>query len=202
MLVNTKQMKSGKLFLFKRCIVFMILTGIAVHFFSSCKDDPFEYELDRAPAFSFRLDTFNVVTTDEVAFSLGPLVLHAFDDSTRVLFQRISLQAHGLTPISKEYWFIIDFDTHVDGNAVGTYSTDYDPQNGGINDMRLILDHDSTFVEFSAIQSLNAVFFQVDAQREEERIMKGIFGGFLYQDGNPENQPSVISNGIFKDIYY
>jgi hypothetical protein len=183
--------------------VFLIIMAFTVLFwFPSCKDDPIEYQLDRASAFSFRLDTFALVTTNDVKFYIGPSVLHNFGDTAQVLFQRISLQAHGLTPSSKEYWFIVDFDTHLDGNAVGTYSTIYDSVNGGINDMRLIIDNDGLYVEYKAIQQLNTVLFQVDAQREEERIMKGIFGGFLYKDGDPENQAAVISNGVFKDIYY
>ena len=79
----------------------------AICWFSSCKDDPFEYQLDRASAFSFKLDTFDLVTTNEVEFFMGPTVLHNFGDTVQVLFQRISLQAHGLTPSSKEYWLII-----------------------------------------------------------------------------------------------
>jgi len=50
--------------------------------FPSCKDDPFEYKIDRANAFSFKLDTFNLVTTDDVVFYMGPQVLHEFDSHT------------------------------------------------------------------------------------------------------------------------
>lgn len=192
---------NNKQFILSRFIV-LIGAVIVCCGFPSCKDEPFEYDLDRASAFSFKLDTFALVTTNEVEFFMGPGVLHNFGDTAQVLFQRISLQAHGLTPSSKEYWFIVDFDTHPDGDAVGTYSTNYDPVNGGISDMRLIIKNDSLYLEYKAIQTLNTVYFQVDGQREEERIMKGVFGGFLYKDGNPENQAAVITDGVFKDIYY
>jgi hypothetical protein len=49
---------------------------------------------------------------------------------------------------------------------------------------------------------LNSVYFQVDAQREEERIMKGIFGGLMHLEGDPFSKPALISDGIFKDIKY
>jgi len=178
-------------------ISLIILTG-----FPSCKDEPFEYKIDRANSLSFRLDTFDIVITDDVVFFEGPAVLHVYNDSTQVLYQRISLQAHGITPKSIEYWFIVDFDTHLDGNAVGTYQSIYDYEDGGIAEMRLILDNNGEKVEYKALDNLNTVFFQVDAQREEERIMKGIFGGILYKDGNPLNRTSIISDGVFKDIKY
>jgi hypothetical protein len=181
-------------------LIIAVITGLL--WFSSCKDEPFEYKIDRANAFSFRLDTFNVVLTTDVVFFQGPAVLHVFNDSTEALFQRISLQAHGLTPTSKEYWFIVDFDTHLDGNAVGTYRSQYDVANGGIDDMRLIIDNDGMLLEFKAVTDINAVYFQVDAQRPEERIMKGVFGGILYLNGDTANQGSLISDGIFKDIKY
>jgi hypothetical protein len=183
--------------------IILISTGLLVLFwFPSCKDDPFEYKIDRANALSFRLDTFEIVTTSEVVFFEGPPVLHEFNDTTKVLYQRISLQAHGLTPSSVEYWFIVDFDTHLDGNAVGTYTSEYSVENGGISDMRLIIDNNGQMLEYKAVPALNAVYFQVDAQREEERIMKGIFGGVLYMGGNMTNQPAIISDGVFKDIKY
>ena len=175
---------------------------VVLLWFPSCKDDPIEYKIDRANTFSFRLDTFDIVTTQEVVFFQGPPVLHVFNDSTQVLFQRISLQAHGFTPSSKEYWFIVDFDTHLDGNAVGKYTIQYDEENGGIDEMRLIIDNDGEMVEFVSAPKIDAVYFQVDAQREEERIMKGIFGGILYLNGNPMGNASLISDGVFKDIKY
>jgi hypothetical protein len=181
-------------------ILLLILAGLL--FFPSCKDEPFEYKLDRASAFSFRLDTFDVVTTNEVVFYLGPQVLHEFEDTSAVLFQRISLEAHGFTPRSKEYWFVIDFDTHADGDAVGLYRSEYDRENGGIADMRLIINDNGTYFEFKAIPGLNTVYFQVDAQHLEEQIMKGVFGGILYLDGNLVGQGAIISDGVFKDIYY
>ncbi len=186
---------------FKPALLF-IVGFMSLLWFPSCKDEPFEYKIDRANAFSFRLDTFDVVITDDVSFYVGPSVLHVFNDTSRVLFERISLQAHGMTPSSKEYWFIVDFDTHQDGNAVGTYRCEYDYENGGINDMRLIIDNGGELLEFKAIPDVNAVYFQVDAQREEERIMKGVFGGVLYLDGDVSNQAALISDGIFKDIKY
>ena len=170
--------------------------------FPSCKDDPFEYKIDRANAFSFKLDTFDLVTTDDVVFYMGPQVLHEFDDTTQVLFQRISLEAHGITPSSAEYWFIVDFDSHVDGNAVGIYRTLYDPEDGGINDMRLIIKNNGLYAEYKAIPEMNAVYFQVEAQHTGERLMKGVFGGALFIGGDPENQGSFISDGVFKDINY
>jgi hypothetical protein len=169
---------------------------------SSCKDEPFEYKIDRVPAFSFRLDTFDIVTTTDVSFYLGPSVLHEFGDTAQVLFQRISLQAQGVTPKSNEYWFIIDFDTQVEGENIGTYRSEYDYVTGGINDMRLILDYEGEMYEFSAIPEANSVYFSVDAEREEERIMKGTFGGILYRDGDPANQAVIISSGVFQDINY
>jgi len=68
--------------------------------------------------------------------------------------------------------------------------------------MRLIIDNGGELLEFKAVPDVNAVYFQVDAQREEERIMKGVFGGVLYLDGDESNQPALISDGIFKDIKY
>jgi hypothetical protein len=181
---------------------FLILALAGLFWLPSCKDDPFEYKIDRANAFSFKLDTFDLVTTDDVVFYLGPQVLHDFEDTTQVLFQRISLEAHGFTPSSVEYWFIVDFDTHADGNAVGIYRTQYDHENGGIDDMRLIIrDHD-LYIEYKAVPELNSVYFQVEAQETNERIMKGVFGGVLYIDGHPENQGAIISDGVFKDINY
>jgi hypothetical protein len=183
--------------------VLLLIVGITgLLWFPSCKDEPFEYKIDRANAFSFRLDTFDVVITDDVVFFVGPSVLHVFNDTTQVLYERISLQAHGITPSSKEYWFVVDFDTHMDGNAVGTYQSQYDIENGGINDMRLIVDNAGELLEYKAVPDINAVYFQVDAQREEERIMKGVFGGVLYLNGDVSKQPSFISDGIFKDIKY
>jgi len=194
---------------FKKSVIFthktallLIISLIVLFYFPSCKDEPFEYKIDRANAFSFRLDTFDIVITDEVIFYLGPQVLHVFDDSLQVLFQRISLQAHGVTPKSIEYWFIVDFDTHADGNAVGNYNSQYDYENGGIYDMRLIINDNGEYVAFKAVQNINTVYFQVDAQRVEERIMKGIFGGVLYKDGDPSSLAAIISDGVFKDIYY
>ena len=188
-------------FTFKSVLLIIVsITGL--FWFPSCKDEPFEYKIDRAAALSFRLDTFDVVITDDVVFFEGPSVLHVFNDTSQVLYQRISLQAHGLTPSSKEYWLIVDFDTHLDGNAVGTYRSVYEYENGGINDMRLIVDNDGELLEFKAVPDINAVYFQVDAQRTEERIMKGIFGGVLYLNGNTSNQGSLISDGTFKDIKY
>jgi hypothetical protein len=169
---------------------------------SSCKDDPFEYQIDRVASFSFKLDTFNLVTTSEVVFYLGPSVLHNFEDSSQVLFQRISLQAHGTTPESKEYWFIVDFDTHTDGNAVGLYRSIYDPIEGGINEMRLIIDIGEQLIEFKSVRNLNAIFFQVDGQHTEERLMRGIFGGVLFRDGDPQGQAVYIADGAFTDIHY
>jgi hypothetical protein len=183
-------------------VLFLLVCIAGLLWFPSCKDEPFEYKIDRANAFSFRLDTFDVVITDEVVFYQGPSVMHVFNDSTQVLYQRISLQAHGVTPTSKEYWFIVDFDTHLDGNAVGTYRSHYDYDNGGISDMRLIIDNSGQLLEFKAVPEVNAVYFQVDAQRPEERIMKGVFGGVLYLNGDIMNQGALISDGIFKDIKY
>jgi hypothetical protein len=170
--------------------------------FISCKDEPFEYKIDRASAFSFKLDTFDLVTTDDVVFYMGPQVLHDYDDTTQVRYQRISLEAHGMTPSSKEYWFIVDFDTHADGDAVGTYRTVYDYNNGGINDMRLIIGDNGVYIEYKALPATNSAYFQVEAQETEERLMKGIFGGVLFKDGNPMNEGAVISDGVFKDINY
>lgn len=189
-----------KLILSPLPLVLVCLAGLL--WFPACKDDPFEYKIDRANTLSFRLDTFEVVTTTDVVFYEGPSVLHVFNDSTEVLFQRISLQAHGITPSEVEYWFIVDFDTHLDGNAVGNYRCDYDIENGGINAMRLIVDNNGEYLEYEAIPGLNSVYFQVDAQREEERIMKGIFGGLMHLDGDPLSHPALISDGIFKDIKY
>ena len=169
---------------------------------SSCKDDPIEYSIDRVASFSFKLDTFDLVTTSDVVFYMGPSVLHDFEDSSQVLFQRISLEAHGTTPESKEYWFIVDFDTHADGNAVGLYRSIYDPENGGINEMRLIIDIGGQFVEFKSVPNINAIFFQVDGQHTEERLMRGIFGGILFKDGDPQGQTVYIADGAFTDINY
>jgi hypothetical protein len=181
----------------------LALTGlIGLLWFPSCKDEPFEYKIDRQPAFSFKLDTFDLVTTDEVVFYKGPSVVHEFEDSTQVLFQRISLQAHGVTPNSHEYWFIVDFDTQVDGDFVGIYMSEYDKEMGGINDMRLIIDYNGELLEFKVVPETNAVYFQVEAQRDEERIMKGSFGGMLYTDGDAESESVIISQGIYKDINY
>ena len=168
----------------------------------SCKDEPFEYTLDRANAFSFKLDTFELVTTDDVIFYLGPQVLHTYNDTTQVRYQRISLEAHGFTSSSKEYWLIVDFDTHADGDAVGIYRPVYDVDNGGISDMRLIIENSGIYIEFQAVPSMNSVYFQVEAQETTERIMKGIFGGVLYRDGIPLNEGAIISDGVFKDIKY
>lgn len=107
-------------------LVPLLIIGLSILCcFPSCKDEPFEYKLDRASAFSFKLDTFDLVTTDDVVFYLGPQVLHDYDDTFQVRYQRISLEAHGMTPSSKECWFIVDFDTHADGDAIGTYRTTY-----------------------------------------------------------------------------
>lgn len=196
-------MDSKKLMDFVRKSLLLLVAGIiGLLWFSSCKDEPFEYKIDRANSFSFRLDTFDIVLTTDVVFFLGPTELHVFNDSTDALFERISLQAHGTTPSSHDYWFIVDFDTHLDGNAVGTYRTVYDFNNGGISEMRLILDNAGQLLEFSAVPEMNNVYFQVDAQRPEERIMKGVFGGILYLNGDPANQASILSDGIFKDIKY
>jgi hypothetical protein len=170
--------------------------------FPSCKEDPMEYKIDRANSFSFRLDTFDVVTTTDVLFYPGPPVLHVFNDSTEVLFQRISLQAHGFTPNSIEYWFIVDFDTKQDGDAVGTYRTEYDTVNGGIDEMRLILDNNGQYLVFRSFPGSTSVYFQVDAQRQEESIMRGVFGGILFFEGNPLYTQALISDGVFKDIKY
>ncbi len=186
-----------------RIPVGLSLIGLAILcWFPSCKDEPFEYKLDRASAISFRLDTFDLVITDEVVFYMGPQVLHQFDDTAQVLFQRISLEAHGYTPSEIEYWYIVDFDTHADGDAVGQYRMQYDIENGGINDMRLIINNNGSYMEYKAIPAMNSVYFQVDAQHTTEKLMKGVFGGILYLDGNPENQGALISDGVFKDIYY
>jgi len=181
-------------------LIIISLSGLL--WLPSCKDDPFEYKIDRANAFSFRLDTFDVVITDDVVFFEGPPILHVFNDSTSALYKRISLQAHGFTPASTEYWFVVDFDTHLDGNAVGTYRSQYDIENGGISDMRLILGNNGELLEYKAVPAINAVYFQVDAQRPEERIMKGVFGGILYVNGDPQNQGALITDGVFKDIKY
>ena len=185
-----------------KAVLLFILGFMSLFWFPSCKDEPFEYKIDRASAFTFRLDTFDVVTTTDVSFFYGSLILHDFEDSSQVLFQRISLQAYGVTPKSVEYWFIVDFDTHADGNAVGTYNTQYDYENGGISDMRLIINNNGEYLEFKAVQNINTAYFQVDAQRPEERIMKGIFGGILFKDGDTASQAAYISDGVFKDIYY
>jgi hypothetical protein len=193
--------KKSVVFALKAALITFI-SLIVLFWFPSCKDEPFEYKIDRANAISFRLDTFDIVTASEVIFYEGPSVLHIFNDTTQVLFQRISLQAHGITPNSIEYWLIVDFDTHMDGNAVGSYLSQYDYEDGGINEMRLIIGNNSQFIEYKSVQELNSVYFQVDAQREEERIMKGVFGGILYQDGDPASQARIISDGVFKDIKY
>jgi hypothetical protein len=180
-----------------------LMTGLLILFwFPSCKDEPFEYKLDRVPAFSFRLDTFDIVTTDEVLFFEGPTTMHVFDDTTRVLFQRITLQAHGITPKSNEYWFIVDFDTHPDGDAVGLYRDQYDVDAGGISEMRLIVNYAGELIEYRSVPNTHSVYFQVDAQHKEERLMKGIFGGVLFPDGNPDGQGALITDGLFKDIKY
>lgn len=168
----------------------------------SCKDDPFEFQLERANALSFRLDTFDLVITNDVVFFEGAQVLHTFNDTLGVLFQRISLQAHGTTPSSVEYWLIVDFDTHTDGNAVGSYTPEYDPENGGISEMRLIVDYSGTLREYKSIPGQNTIYFQVDAQKTDERIMKGVFGGILYLNGDAQSEPSILSDGVFKDITY
>jgi hypothetical protein len=193
--------KKSAVFALKNALLSFI-SLIVLFWFPSCKDEPFEYKIDRANAISFRLDTFDLVTTDEVVFYEGPSVLHVYNDSTQVLYQRISLQAHGITPSSVEYWLIVDIDSHADGNAVGTYLSEYDYENGGINDMCLIISNNGEMIEYKAVQELNSVYFQVDAQRPEERIMKGVFGGVLYQDGDATNQQAIISDGVFKDIKY
>jgi hypothetical protein len=196
-------MNSKKSVAFKiKSALLSFISLIVLFWFPSCKDEPFEYKIDRANAISFRLDTFDIVTADEVIFYEGPSVLHVFNDTTQVLFQRISLQAHGITPNSIEYWFIVDFDTHMDGDAVGTYQIQYDYENGGINEMRLIIGNNSQFIVYKSVQELNSAYFQVDAQRVEERIMKGVFGGVLYKDGDPASQQALISDGVFKDIKY
>jgi hypothetical protein len=188
---------------FKIFRLFLFTLGLtSLFWFPSCKDDPIEYTIDRSSAFSFRLDTFDIVTTGDVVFYMGPSVLHVFEDSSQVLFQRISLQAHGTTPESKEYWFIVDFDTHADGNAIGLYRSIYDTESGGINEMRLIIDIGGVFVEFKSIPDINAIFFQVDGQHTEERLMRGIFGGILFKDGDPQGQTVYIADGAFKDIKY
>jgi len=185
----------------KSMLIFIIsLTGF--YWLTSCKDEPFEYKIDRVPAFTFRLDTFDIVNTTDVSFYLGPSILHEFEDSTQAIYQRISLEAGGMTPKSNNYLFIIDFDTHQAEDNVGTYRSLYDLETGGINDMRLIIEYDGDLLEFSAVREMDAVYFQVVAQREEERIMKGTFGGILYKDGNPANQAVIISNGVFQDINY
>jgi hypothetical protein len=183
-------------------MLLLIISITSLAWFPSCKDEPFEYKIDRVPAFSFKLDTFDIVTTSEVNFYLGPTVLHNFDDTAQVLFQRISLQASGTTPKSNDFWFIVDFDTQTDGNNVGIYRSEYDYDYGGINDMRLIIDNDGEMLEFSAVTEANSVFFNIEAQREEEHIMKGTFGGILFKDGDPSGQAVIISQGIFKDIKY
>ena len=180
-------------------ILSFIIAGLS--WLSSCKDEPFEYKIDRVPAFSFRLDTFDIVTTTDVQFYEGPSVLHDFGD-TAVLFQRVSLQAQGITPNSNEYRFIVDFDTQVDGDNIGIYQSEYDYVTGGINDMRLIIEYQGEMLEFSAVPEVNSVYFQVTAQREEERIMKGVFGGVIYKDGDTSNQAVIISSGVFQDINY
>jgi hypothetical protein len=183
-------------------LIFFALAIICIASFTSCKDDPIEYDIDRSSALSFRLDTFDVVTTSDVVFYLGPSVLHLFEDSSQVLFQRISLQAHGNTPDSREYWLIVDFDTHADGNALGLYRSIYDLESGGISEMRLIIDLGGVFVEFKSVSDINAVFFQVDGQHTEERLMRGIFGGILFKDGDPQGQTVYIADGAFTDIKY
>lgn len=193
--------RKSAIFNFKTMLL-LVISFTALFYFPSCKDEPFEYKIDRANAFSFRLDTFDIVITDEVIFYVGPSVLHDFDDTTQVLFQRISLQAQGKTPKSNDYLFIVDFDTDMDGNSVGTYRNLYNREYGGINDMRLIIDIEGEYLEYKAVSEMDAVYFQVDAQREEERIMKGIFGGILYKDGDPSSQAVLISDGVFKDIKY
>jgi hypothetical protein len=85
---------------------------------------------------------------------------------------------------------------------VGTYRTVYDYDNGGINDMRLIIVDNGVYIEFKALPASNSVYFQVEAQETDEQIMKGVFGGVLFKDGNPLNQGAVISDGVFKDISY
>jgi hypothetical protein len=181
----------------------MLAISLPVIFWiSSCKDEPIEYVIDRQPVFSFRLDTFDIVTTDEVNIYEGATILHVFEDSSEVLFQRFSLQAQGVTPSGIDYWFVVDFDSHATGDATGTYRTEYDSLKGGINDMRLIIDDNGEMIEFSITGEVNSAYFQVDAQRKEERIMKGIFGGVLFQDGEVKSQSVLITDGLFKDIYY
>jgi hypothetical protein len=193
-----KRSKGGQIY-----SVFLLTAGIiSLMWLTSCKDEPFEYKIDRVPAFTFRLDTFDIVTTTEVAFFEGPSILHNFGDTAQAIYQRISLEAHGFTPASNEYWFIVDFDTHPGDDNVGLFLSEYDFETGGINDMRLILDYNGEILEFSAVSEMNAVYFQVEAQREEERIMKGSFGGVLYKNGDAESQSVIISSGVFQDINY
>lgn len=185
----------------KSLLILMIsITGF--YWLTSCKDEPFEYKIDRVPAFTFKLDTFDIVTTTDVSFYEGTSILHEFGDTAQVLFQRISLQAQGVTPKLNDYWFIIDFDTKLDGDDIGIYRSEYDYETGGINNMRLIIEYEGEMLEFIAVPEADAVYFQVDARREEERIMKGTFGGILYKDGDTENQAVIISNGVFQDINY
>lgn len=187
-----------------KTVFFILLLSclLGVMWLPSCKDEPFEYQIERASVLSFRLDTFDIVSTTEVVFYEGPFVLHEFSDTLQVLYQRISLQAHGVTPASTEFWLIVDFDTHADGDAVGLYTSNYNLDLGGIAEMRLIILKDGEYLEFETSESVNSVFFQVDAQKQDERIMKGIFGGTLFRDGGEENQVVFLTDGEFKDIYY
>jgi hypothetical protein len=68
--------------------------------------------------------------------------------------------------------------------------------------MRLIIDIGGQFVEFKSVPNINAIFFQVDGQHTEERLMRGIFGGILFKDGDPQGQTVYIADGAFTDINY
>lgn len=182
--------------------VLLLLVALIPFLLSSCRDKIEVARIERVATFSFSYDNLTTQFAENVSFFQGKTVVHEYTDGSSELFNRYLLTASGINKAGNTFSINIEFDLVKDGTYIGIYRPQYEKGIGGIYSFNYIENFSGTYKSYNLDPaSVGEIFFRIERQNLEEKLILGDFYAQLQNDKNP-TEKIIFYKGTFKDIYY
>jgi hypothetical protein len=169
---------------------------------TSCRDKIEVAQIERVATFSFSYDNLTKQFAENAYFFQGKTVLHEYEDGSSELFTRYLLTASGINDAGNTYSINIEFDLVNDGTYIGIYRPQYEKGIGGIYSFNYLENVSGNYKSYDLDPaSIGEIYFRVERQNMEEKLVLGDFYAKLQNDKKPEEK-IIFYEGTFKDISY
>ena len=168
----------------------------------SCKKDIQTFSINRESLVTFQNSQLVSLSARENRFYGGATVIYTYPDNSQQALYKFVLQSDGTDDMGRRFNLQFEVDVVQNGNYVGIYRPKYDPAIGGLADFRYTVQQGNQFIVYGLAPGNMEAFVQVQAQSNEEKIVRGIFAATLVNRSDTTAANMEVNNGIFIDISF